>query len=342
MRTRLVKKNFLDTTLKISRDDTFLYFPLTEGTELQLQHSSEFDPQWGWSIVEHEFSILTRETGDYKEYLKRIPEELHVLLPASFDVIGDLCVIKLKDELMSYDKDIGSAIVRSHPSINGVFREAGVHGKFRIRSIENIAGVTRTTTVHREYGVQFKIDIAKAYFSPRLAGERHRIAENIRTRAQRDTTDERVLDMFAGIGPYSIHIARSCPDIPISAIDLNPDAIEMLKENMKLNRVTNIKPIVADANHIVSMFEDMPPFTRMIMNLPHRSLDFLSAAGKLIRKGTIHIYTINPSSELQNYQDKIQNELEMSGRTVDKLRSMELKGYSPSEAVFVHDVIITE
>lgn len=341
MRTTLLRDGLLDTTLKISPSDSHLYFPLKEENELTPEITSSFDHQWDWSVVDHTFIQVVKETSDLMDHVKDLPVDLRHFLPSSFDVIGDICIVKLNDVLTGFEKYIGNAILLSHQSLRGVFRETTVSGKFRIRSVEHIAGDKNTTTMHTEYGLRFKIDVAKAYFSPRLAGERHRIAELISTTLNNKGRKERVLDMFAGVGPFSLHIARSCPTIPITAVDLNPDAILMLRENIRLNKITNIDPIIADARNLTPSQGNSQFYTQIIMNLPHNSLDFMETAARLITQGDIHLYTINAHGDLESIHDTIRKVLALEGRSVERIVSKDLKGYSPSEAVYVHDIEIS-
>ena len=83
----------------------------------------------------------------------------------------------------------------------------------------------RVVTIHREYGCRYKVDLAKAYFTPRLSTERSRILSWIK---EGDT----IIDMFAGVGPYSILLAKSKKPSNVIAIDKNPDAVYYLKENI--------------------------------------------------------------------------------------------------------------
>ena len=77
-------------------------------------------------------------------------------------------------------------------------------------------------TVHKEFGSRFLLDVKKVYFSPRLATERKRITDHVKN-------NEIIVDMFAGIGPFSISIARK-HKVKIYAIDINPICLQISKK----------------------------------------------------------------------------------------------------------------
>src|SRR5205823_2871507 len=114
----------------------------------------------------------------YKDVIE-VPASARRLLPSSFDVVGDIAIIKIPEELRARRMAIGDAIRRWNPKIGVVLEDRGVKGEHRIREIDVIAGEPRTTTVHTEHGLHYRVDLSRAYFSPRLASERKRIADLI-------------------------------------------------------------------------------------------------------------------------------------------------------------------
>ncbi|MCK4613928.1 MAG: class I SAM-dependent methyltransferase family protein, partial [Thermoplasmata archaeon] len=293
IRRSLLDMGELDTTLRIGKDGDFLLFPLREDT--RLSENIENGRLWGKGIgiVSLGFEkIKERMVGGYRECLNGLPEGSRPFLPSSFDVIGDLVVIKLQREVEPFGGNIASAILESHPGIRGVFQDLGVKGSFRIRVLRHLAGENRTLTIHKEYDMRLKTDIAKVYFTPRLAGERHRLSRMI-------GKSERVLDMFAGIGPFSIALARASPASEIHAVDANPDAIILMEENIRLNKVENIIPHQGDARELTPALGGKRPFDRALMNLPHSSLEFLDTVLDVMGYGWIHLYDILKRDELK-------------------------------------------
>ena len=121
----------------------------------------------------------------------------------------------------------------------------------------SIAGKGGTETALTEYGLTFGLDVARTFFSPRLATERRRVVSTI-------GRNERILDMFAGVGPFSISAAARAVDGFVTAYDINPYAVSYLMENASRNGVRNIAAHRRDSSELQFNRE----FDRVIMNLP--------------------------------------------------------------------------
>ena len=209
-------------------------------------------------------------------------ERLRPLIqPGSFDVIGHIAIIKNTD-----GKDYSSKaeeILQTRKSIRTVYLDMGVKGDHRKRTLELLAGEDLPETLYRENGITLKVNVRKAYFSPRLATERLLISSRIRD-------GEYVCDMFSGIGPFSISIAKNAR-VRVVAIDSNCDAVEILRENIKINRLAGtIDAICADSSAEISRHGK---FDRIIMNLPHDAFNFIdNAYAALNDGGMINYYEI--------------------------------------------------
>ena len=210
-------------------------------------------------------------------------EKLRPLIqPGSFDVIGHIAIIKNID-----GKDYSSKaeeILQTRKSIRTVYLDMGVKGDHRKRTLELLAGEDLPETLYRENGITLRVNVRKAYFSPRLATERLLISSRIRN-------GEYVCDMFSGIGPFSISIAKNAM-VRVVAIDSNCDAVEILRENIKINRLAGtIDAICADSSAEISRHGK---FDRIIMNLPHDAFNFIdNAYAALNDGGMINYYEIN-------------------------------------------------
>jgi len=193
------------------------------------------------------------------------------------DLIGGIAVI------LDPGSKGAELLLHSRPSIHTVLSpESPVEGEFRTRRFTVAAGEPTTSTRYTEYGLRFEIDLSEAYFSPRLSGERQRVLALM-------NEDERVLDMFAGVGPFAITLARRAG--VVYAADINPGAVSLMMKNITLNRVRNVLPLLADAGGLA----DILPrgFDRVVMNLPFGAVKFLETAIALCRPGgTIHLYAM--------------------------------------------------
>jgi tRNA (guanine37-N1)-methyltransferase len=193
------------------------------------------------------------------------------------DLVGGIAI------LQEDDPEAAKRLLASRPSLHTVlFPETPVEGEYRTRRFAVLAGTPTTRTRVTEYGLRFDVDLAHAYFSARLSTERQRILGMMEE-------GERVLDMFAGIGPFAITLARRAE--LVVAADLNPAAIHLLIQNIALNRTGNVIPALADAAHLPRI--GLAPFDRVVMNLPLAAPAFLPAAAALCREGgTIHLYAL--------------------------------------------------
>jgi tRNA (guanine37-N1)-methyltransferase len=220
-----------------------------------------------------------------KEALRKVlaPEEIS-LLSSSFDVIGSIAIIKIPAELKSKESLIGNEILDKVKNVRTVLNQTSdVAGEFRTRSLNLVAGEENFETIYKECGCSFKVNVRDVYFSPRLSTERERVAALVEE-------DERIFNMFAGIGTFSIVIAkqRRCT---VESVDKNPAAIELANESLKLNKklLGVVNPILADAKEYAS--RNPKTFDRVLMPLPERSDDFLPSAIESSKKGaTIHYY----------------------------------------------------
>jgi tRNA (guanine37-N1)-methyltransferase len=108
-----------------------------------------------------------------------------------------------------------------------------------------IGGENRMSTVHRESGCVFHVDLDKCYFSPRLGYERAWIASLVKPY-------ETVVNMFAGVGCFSIIIAKRVESTRVFSIDLNPSAVTLMQENIRLNKVYGrVIPLLGGSKIIV-------------------------------------------------------------------------------------------
>jgi tRNA (guanine37-N1)-methyltransferase len=218
---------------------------------------------------------------------EKLPPEEVGQIYKSYDIIGDIAVIRVPTKLEKYSAVIAEAIMETHKHVKSVWRQTTpVSGDFRLRGLELIAGEEKTETVYKEYGCAFKVDIKKCYFSPRLSYERMRIAKLV-------NPGEIVVNMFAGVGCYSILIAKHSQAQKIYSIDINPVAVEYMKENIRLNRVENrVIPILGDARRVIE--EKLQRIAdRVLMPLPERAYEFLEYALKTLSKvseRTVHYY----------------------------------------------------
>lgn len=234
------------------------------------------------------------------------------LVHKSYDITGDIAVIRLPEPLKQQSKIIAEAIMQTHKRVKTVLRQASpVSGDFRLRELEWVAGERKTETVHKEHGCLLKVDLEKCYFSPRLSYERTRIAQQVQP-------GEVIVNMFAGVGSYSIIIAKHSEAEKIYSIDINPVAVQYIRENVKLNKLEErVVPIQGDAKKIIK--ERMKNFAdRVLMPLPEKGYEYLDYAALALkpRSGWIHYYDFEHAEKgekpIEKIESKVSEKLRMS------------------------------
>ncbi len=182
---------------------------------------------------------------------------------------------------------IAEAIIESHSNVKTVLAQIGpVKGDFRVRELKYLRGERKTVTIHKEYGCSFRVDVEKCYFSPRLQNERKRVASLVEER-------EVIVNMFAGVGCFSIVIARHSNPLKIYSIDINPDAVKYMTENVRVNNCfAKVIPILDDAGRFIES-NLRGSADRVIMPLPEKAVEFLPKGLSALRPsgGWMHCHT---------------------------------------------------
>jgi tRNA (guanine37-N1)-methyltransferase len=265
-RQRLAEADLIDQEFGIEVVDGDLFMPVT-------------DPD----AVPADLTVTRRDVSARTP--QRTPADLLGYEP-TYERLGDVVLVDEDDPETA--REIADAVMASDIPVRSVLnRDSKVKGETRVRDWEVLAdeGEDRppTETLHREYGHEFAVDVAEVYFSPRLATERNRVVEQVEP-------GEHVLDMFAGVGPYAIPMAST--GAAVVACDLNPDAIEYLRENAVRNGVADrITTHVGDVRELTDEYADWAD--RLVMNLPHTAAEFADAAVAFAGDScVIHLYDI--------------------------------------------------
>ncbi len=310
------KFEIVNRELEIQRDTDFIYVPLTrQPQKSELEKLREHVPDF--EILTYTFPERKKRVKTFVDLLEeKLPPYLLASLPRAIEFVGDIAIIEIPPELDTYKKVIGEAILKVHGNVRTVLAKAGaVGGTYRTREFSIIAGEPKTQTIHKEYGCQYYVDLAKAYFSSRLSYEHKRIASLVKK-------GETVIDLFAGVGPFSILIARTHEEVEVYAIDANPHAIEFLKRNIRLNRVEGkVHPILGDAKQVVK--ERLSGIAdRVIMNLPEKAIEFVDTTCEALKPtgGIVHFYSfVNATNSLENVKLRFKETVKEYERKVDKI-----------------------
>jgi len=233
-----------------------------------------------------------------REKLKGIlSEEESLLLPAGFQTVGRIIVLKLNPKLNDKKCIIGQAYLDLLPTIKSVYLNTGkIEGTFRTpQQVELIAGENNPIAEHKENGVIYRFDVTKIMFSKGNVNERKFLTKVV-------NQNEIIVDMFAGIGYFSIPIGKHSHAKKIFSIELNPYAYKFLVENVKLNHLEDkIIPILGDSKvEVVKLSDSGVKADRVIMGVFPAPKDFIKEA-LLVGKKSGAIYHYEGVVEKEKY-----------------------------------------
>ena len=195
--------------------------------------------------------------------------------------------------------------------------------------VYNILYGNETETVHKENGCLFKLDLSKVMWSKGNNNERLRIAKLVED-------DEIVLDMFAGIGYFSIPIGVHSNAKHIYSIEINPNSYFYLCENIKLNKLDNITPILGDCMvHAPKYKAD-----RIVMGYVKTTHHYLNVAINSLNEGGILHYHETVPEKLMNTRPLERIISQAGDREVELLKLNKIKKYAPGVEHVVLDVKI--
>ncbi|MCW3995105.1 MAG: class I SAM-dependent methyltransferase family protein [Candidatus Bathyarchaeota archaeon] len=332
------KLGLLDKTLRIHREETTLCIPLIQQPK-EIEYRELKNQVNELQITVSAFVEKMSPPKTVMQVLENhLPPHLLAVLPQALDVIGDIAIVEIPPELEPYQNLIGEAILKTHKNVKTVLAKASaITGTYRTREYIHIAGENKTRTIHREFGCQYYVDVAKAYFSPRLSHEHDRVASLVKS-------GETVVDLFAGVGPFSVLIGKKNQSVKVYAVDLNPDAVELLAMNVRVNRVDNrVFPMLGDARQFAAT-KLKGLADRVIMNLPEKALDFTDAACQTIKPqgGSVHFYAfIRSPDSIDSLKERCSDAVEQNSRKIITFQyEKSIRETAPYESQVVLDAVI--
>ncbi|MEM1927452.1 MAG: hypothetical protein QXS85_01755 [Acidilobaceae archaeon] len=311
----LRRENVINASLKIKRVEGFIVIPVLDA-ERAVRALAEAGVEA--ELAEEEFETAPQKPRPLSEVSPRV---------SSFSLVGDIAVFSWRSgvELEEYEL-AARELLRQQPRVKAAFLKTETWGELRVQKLVHLAGENRTVTAHREYGLVFHVDIARVYFNPRLSTEHRRIAEE-------SSGDDIVLDMFAGVGGYAIHIASLKP-ARVVASDLNEIAVYYLAKNVAANKRAlrgSVTPLRLDASLAPLVLK--PVFTRLILDHPTASRYFVGEACRLAaRDAIVHVY-VRAASCREALED-LYSRLARCCRRVEELYCREVLEYAPGVSVY--------
>ncbi|MEE2747981.1 MAG: hypothetical protein VX473_05905 [Candidatus Thermoplasmatota archaeon] len=262
-----------------------------------------------------EIEIPPKPSRTYKENLSKIlsSEDFQSIeWPTRHEFIGDIILIKLDEKQRKFGPNIGEALLQQHPRARAVFEDNGVMGTFRVRDLkllsvrENQPALTRTRII--EGGHYLWTDPATVYYSSRLSHEREGTLECAKNLSLELGRPLKICDPYAGVGPSLIPLLSE-PDLvgELFAGDLNPSAVEFLKEN-----ITFPDAIIecSDARDLKNRPELIERFDLLLVNIPHDTLDHLPTLLPLVRpNGIIRGWAVIEDDQFESAQEQLRRDV---------------------------------
>jgi tRNA (guanine37-N1)-methyltransferase len=290
------------------------------------ESSSSVEPREGTDLVFVDEPLAgAAESCGAEVSVLREPDEQEFEMP-SYELIGSVAVI---NELVDHSRDEAvEAITSQHPNVETVLLKTGpLQGEFRVGEYEKLWG-DGTETVHTEFGCRFRVDPTEVYYSERFSTERNRVVSSIKP-------GERVLVMFAGVGPFAVMAARNAEPSGVVAVEKNTRAVEYMRENVEMNGVEDTVEVVEG-----DVREEVPgldgEFDRVVMPLPESAIDYMDVVrGKVGEGAKVHLY--NFAESRQEARDRL---AELEGFSVEYL--VECGDRGPASTRFAADLRVSQ
>lgn len=308
-RRLLIRRGLLSTDLKPFESNNAIHFPLSRRpTEEETVLLCTFPFEEGFWDFPRKPKARPRSLTE--ALVGKLPPHILAKVPKSFDVVGDIVILETDEELTSYGQIIGEGLKSMNNKVRLVLlKTSPISGEYRVGRYLTIWGEGKTETIHKENGCLFSLDISKVFFTPRLSDERLRVARKV-------GSHETVADLFAGVGPFSVLIAKRVKDVVVHAVELNESAYNYLIRNISLNKVYGkVFPHLGDARDIART-AIKGKCDRVIMNLPFGSEMFIDAGSDALKTsgGVIHLYsTLRSGDSKADVSLRINNNLKLLG-----------------------------
>ncbi len=320
--------NYRNKNLKLKQVGNVIIIPLQKNIDFTNLNGTLNKLKIKFEVTSENFLPFKKSNISFKERLKdKLTKKEFSSLITSFNIIGDIAVIEIPKILEKKEKIIANALMQSNNAIKVVCKKSGItSGKFRVYPVKVLLGENRTVSIYKESGCKFKVDIAKVFFSPRLATERMRIAKQIKG-------GEIVGVFFAGVGPFPIVFALNSKMKKAFAIELNSDAFKLLEENIKLNSVQEkVEAIMGDVKRIVPK-KLKEKCDRVVMPLPKNADLFLNEAIVALKPkgGIIHFdLFVEKDKPFENVEKLIKKIVSKHTKKFKILRQKKIRDFSPS------------
>jgi tRNA wybutosine-synthesizing protein 2 len=266
----------------------------------------------------------------------KIPEELMELLPRGFQELEKNVILRLKPELEPYQSFIAEAIHELYPAMKAVWTRGDIVGQFREPSgLKLLWGLNDPIVTVTENSVKYRFDFTKIMFAKGNMHERQRIPKKI-------AKDDVVVDMFAGIGYFSLGIAKHSEAKKVYSIELNPVSYEFLRQNIALNKLESIiEPIHGDCKLVVpELAQRGIKADKILMGIIPEPVEYIPAALSVSKPGTIIFYEGVDKEDGQEMFQRFKSSAGSLGKEVELVEVRVVKNYKPHLFHVVDSILI--
>ena len=313
-------RGLVDLSARITSEDGFKKVPILEGREDAVRGMG-LELTTGPAYSEASRPPMERILA----HLKGVPSDAQSLLPDKWEIAGDVVTVKMDPSLFPYADEIGRAYAEVLEARSVWADVSGVSGEFREPDMRLLYG-SGGESVKLENGIRYCFDVTKVMFASGNLAERKRMKDL-------DCTGETVVDMFAGIGYFTLPLAKFSGARRVFACEKNPNSYAFLVRNLALNGIGNVIPLLGDNRDIAGRrFAD-----RILMGYVQTTSQFLEKALELAKSGCIiHYHDTFPTGQQERYVNDIFSKA--CGDAYEVVRIIEVKSFAPSVSHYVADV----
>ncbi len=238
------------------------------------------------------------------------------LVPRQWDRVGDVVVLRLPPALQPHSAEVASAFAKGLGA-TAVLQDMGpIVGDFREPRRRLLWGAT-AETILRENGLEYGLDASRIMFSPGNLRERIRMGITAKP-------GEVIVDLFAGIGYFTLPMAFHGRASRVYACEVSPLAHGYLVRNLALNGLTNVVPLLGDCRDVAP--EGLAH--RAVLGWLWQAPLFLPKALRtLLPGGILHYHSLE--RKRSRAEADLKGAAYQEGRRVEILGSTMVKRYAP-------------
>ena len=262
----------------------------------------------------------------FKGQNEQLIEELIEDLPKGWERFDDVALLPLNAfsnsrwDLVNREtlwKNVSVAL-----NVKRLFRKGEISGERRESSAELLHG-NRLDVERIEHGVNFVYRITECMFSQGNLNERKRMGDL-------DLSNEEILDLYAGIGYYTLPMLVRGNAKHVTATEWNPNAIRDLRKGLERNKVAEKCKVIEGDNRLHGNLLEAR-FDRVVLGLLPQAWDGFETAMKAIRPigGILHVHGVASTKNPEEWEEEVIMRLSQFLRSVTKIDVFKIKSYAP-------------